>query len=88
MLFILDEIAAQAVSSRDLSDIGTLNGRTEIWKNVLQGLKENPRIIALGTGPAVASEVMSPYFPEDSPIGIFHNSLLGVLVSFGALGCC
>lgn len=74
------------VTSRDLSDIGTFNGRTDIWINVLKGLIENPEILVFGTGPAVASKVMSPYFPTGSPVGIFHNSFLGTLVSFGLLG--
>ena len=73
-------------ASRDLSDIGTFNGRTGIWKGVMNGLMDNPKILLFGTGPAVASEVMSPYFPVGSPVGIFHNSLIGTLVSFGVLG--
>jgi O-antigen ligase len=29
---------------------------------------------------------MAPYFPANSPIGNFHNSLVAVLVSFGVIG--
>jgi O-antigen ligase len=29
---------------------------------------------------------MSPYFPVNSPVGLFHNSLVAVLVSFGVIG--
>jgi len=52
----------------------------------LNGILQNPKILVIGTGPAVASEVMSPYFPVNSPIGYFHNSLVAVLVSFGVVG--
>jgi O-antigen ligase len=76
----------KSVSSRDLSDIGTFNGRTAIWLGVLKGLAENPRFLAIGTGSLVAGETMAPYFPENSPIGNFHNSFLDVLVSFGIPG--
>lgn len=77
---------APPVISRDLSDADSFNGRTDIWIGVLSGLFENPDILAIGTGPSVAGEVMAPYFPEGSPIGIFHNSFLGVLVAFGVPG--
>jgi len=72
--------------ARDIADMESMNIRLDIWTGVLKGLAENPRILAFGTGPAMASKVMSPYFPEGSPIGIFHNSLLGTLVSFGVVG--
>ena len=29
---------------------------------------------------------MAPYFPANSPIGIFHNSMVGTLVAFGIPG--
>ena len=74
------------VVSRDLSDVDSFNGRTEIWSGVWNGLLINPEILAIGTGPWVASGVMAPYFPANSPIGIFHNSLVGTLVSFGIPG--
>ncbi len=78
--------ATTEVVSRDLSDADSFNGRTDIWLGVLKGLLENPKILAFGTGPVPASEVMSPYFPVNSPIGLFHNSLVAVLVSFGVIG--
>lgn len=78
--------ASNGVVERDLSDAESFNGRTDIWRGVLGGLLQNPKILLIGTGPAVASEVMSPYFPPDSPIGYFHNSLLAALVSFGVIG--
>ena len=71
---------------RDLSDADSLNGRTDIWLGVWNGLLENPKILAFGTGPMVAGELMIPYFPVGSPLGLFHNSLLGTLVSFGVVG--
>ena len=77
---------ADAVVSRDLSDADSFNGRTDIWLGVWNGLQKNPDIFAIGTGPWIASEVMAPYFPAESPIGIFHNSLVGTLVSFGVPG--
>ncbi len=81
-----DENTAPEVVSRDLSDADSFNGRTDIWLGVWNGLLQNPKILAIGTGPLVAGDVMSPYFPVDSPIGLFHNSLLAVLVSFGMPG--
>lgn len=81
-----DESAAPEVVSRDLSDADSFNGRTDIWLGVWNGLLQNPKILAIGTGPLVAGDVMSPYFPIDSPVGLFHNSLLAVLVSFGVPG--
>ncbi len=80
------EVAATEVVDRDLSDAESFNGRTDIWRGVLNGVLQNPRILAFGTGPAVVSEVMSPYFPVNSPIGYFHNSLVAVLASFGVIG--
>ncbi len=79
-------VASNEVVARDLSDADSFNGRTDIWRGVLKGVLKNPKILVFGTGPAVASEVMSPYFPVDSPIGLFHNSLVAVLVSFGVVG--
>ena len=77
---------ANEVDFRDLSDADTLNGRTAIWLGVWNGLLENPKIFAFGTGPLVASDVMAPYFPAGSPVGIFHNSLVGTLAAFGIPG--
>ena len=78
--------ATAAVISRDLSDADSFNGRTDIWLGVWNGIKQNPSIFAIGTGPWVASKVMAPYFPVNSPIGIFHNSMVGTLVAFGIPG--
>ena len=80
------DAASNEVVARDLSDADSFNGRTDIWRGVLKGVLQNPKILVFGTGPAVASEVMSPYFPVNSPIGYFHNSLLAALVSFGVIG--
>ena len=77
---------APELVSRDVTNIESVNIRLDIWTGVLKGLAQNPRILAFGTGPVMASKVMSPYFPEGSPTGIFHNSLLGILVSFGIVG--
>jgi Lipid A core - O-antigen ligase and related enzymes len=81
-----EAVASNEVVARDLSDAESFNGRTDIWRGVLNGILQNPKILVIGTGPAVASEVMSPYFPVNSPIGYFHNSLVAVLVSFGVVG--
>ncbi|HWQ98881.1 MAG TPA: O-antigen ligase family protein [Clostridia bacterium] len=81
-----EEPGSDTVVTRDFSDADSFNGRTEIWSGVFRGLLENPKILLIGTGPTVASAVMSPYFPPNSPVGIFHNSLLGVLAAFGIPG--
>ena len=78
--------AADAVVSRDLSDADSFNGRTDIWLGIWNGLVQNPKIFAIGTGPWVAPDVMGPYFPANSPNGFFHNSLVGTLVAFGIPG--
>ena len=78
--------ATTEVVSRDLSDVDSFNGRTDIWLGVIKGLLQNPKILAFGTGPVAASDTMAPYFPVDSPVGLFHNSLLAELVSFGVIG--
>ena len=78
--------AAEKIITRDFSDAGSFNGRTEIWRGVWSGIMQNPKIFLVGTGPEMASEVMSPYFPPNSPIGIFHNSLVGAFVSYGVPG--
>lgn len=75
-----------AVAERDLSDADSFNGRTDIWRGVFRGIQENPKILVFGTGPKMASEVMAPYFPPESPVGIFHNSLVGALVAYGVVG--
>ena len=79
-------LGQEEVVARDFSDAATFNGRTQIWLGVWNGIQENPSILLIGTGPEKASEVMSPYFPPESPIGIFHNSLVGTLVSYGLPG--
>lgn len=81
-----EEPGSDTVVTRDFSDADSFNGRTEIWSGVFRGLLENPKILLIGTGPTVASAAMSPYFPPNSPVGIFHNSLVGVLVAFGIPG--
>lgn len=81
-------IATEKIITRDFSDAGSFNGRTEIWRGVWNGILQNPKIFLIGTGPEMASEVMSPYFPLNAPIGIFHNSLVGTLVSYGLPGLC
>lgn len=80
------ESSAPRVASRDLSDADSFNGRTDIWLGVWKGLLENPRILAYGTGPLMAGEATQRYFPADITPGLFHNSLLGTLVSFGIVG--
>lgn len=79
-------LGQEEVVARDFSDAATFNGRTQIWLGVWNGIQENPSILLIGTGPEKAAEVMSPYFPPESPIGIFHNSLVGTLVSYGLPG--
>lgn len=76
-------LTEEKVITRDFSDAASFNGRTEIWLGVWNGIMENPTILLVGTGPKVASEVIAPYFPQNSPIGIFHNSLVGLLVAHG-----
>ena len=77
---------SQTVSSRDLSDAGTFNGRTGIWLGTLRGLLENPKILITGTTPPQAGIKMTPYFPESAPKYNFHNSYVAALVSYGAVG--
>ncbi len=76
----------QVVSSRGLADIGTFNKRTDIWRGVLNGLKGERYILLLGTTPLASGDTMAQYFPKDSPIGNFHNSLLAILVALGIPG--
>ena len=80
---LAEPLNEKEVITRDFSDAATFNGRTEIWLGFWNGIMENPKILLVGTGPMKASEVMAPYFPPNSPIGIFHNSLVGVLVANG-----
>lgn len=80
------EVQEEEVIERDLSDADSFNGRTDIWFAVVRGMLQNPELIAFGTGPVMSSEVMAPYFPEGSPVGIFHNSLVGAFVAYGAVG--
>ena len=82
----LEPMASEAVITRDFSDADSFNGRTDIWSGVWNGLLENPKIFLFGTGPMMAPRVMSPYFPPNSPIGLFHNSLVGALVAYGVPG--
>ena len=76
----------EAISSRGLSNAITFNARTGIWLAVLKGLMGQRRILAFGTTPLVSGEVMAEYFPEGSPVGNFHNSLLAILIAFGIPG--
>lgn len=82
----IDTTASEEVITRDFSDADSFNGRTDIWSGVWNGLLENPKILLFGTGPMMASKVMSPYFPLNSPVGLFHNSLVGALVAYGVPG--
>lgn len=77
---------ADTVVQRGLEDAESFNGRTEIWKGTLHGLKENPDILLTGTTPIISGSVMAQYFPKNSPIGNFHNSFVASLVSFGIPG--
>ena len=74
------------VVDRGLDKVDSFNGRTDIWKGTLQGLKENPDILLTGTTPIISGKVLASYFPEGSPIGNFHNSFVASLVSFGIPG--
>lgn len=80
------ESGGETVAERDLSDADSFNGRTDIWLGALNGMRENPEMILFGGGPVKAAEVIAPYFPEGSPVGIFHNSLIGAFAAFGAPG--
>lgn len=84
----VNTVSAQGdkVVQRGLEDADSFNGRTEIWKGTLQGLKENPDILLTGTTPIISGREMAPYFPEGSPIGNFHSSFVASLVSFGIPG--
>lgn len=81
-----EDATSDEVVERDFSDAEDFNGRTDIWLGVWGGLVENPKILAFGTGPWMAPDVMAPYFPAEAPSGIFHNSLVGTLVAFGVIG--
>ncbi|MEN6417856.1 MAG: O-antigen ligase family protein [Clostridiaceae bacterium] len=72
--------------NRGLDKVDSFNGRTEIWKGALRGLKENPDILLTGTTPIISGSVMAQYFPKNSPIGNFHSSFVAALVSFGIPG--
>ena len=74
------------VSNRGLSNFDNFNGRTAIWSATLKGLFENPSILFTGTTPLIAGQTMTPYFPKEAPRGLFHNSFIAVLVSFGLPG--
>lgn len=76
----------QSVTSRGLSDLVTLNGRTDIWLGTLNGLKENPDVLLYGATPLKSGAILGPYFPANSPIGNFHNSYLGIVAAFGLPG--
>lgn len=80
------EPVADEVITRGLTGVDSFSGRTDIWLGIWKGLLQNPKILVFGTGPCMAGPVMVPYFPEGLPVGIFHNSLLGTLVSFGVVG--
>lgn len=80
------EPQTQTVSTRDLSDFSSFNGRTAIWAATFRGLRENPSILLTGTTPLTAGATMTPYFPANAPIGNFHNSYVAILVSFGFPG--
>lgn len=73
-------------STRGLSDFNTFNGRIDIWLGTIKGLKEHPDILVTGTTPLKSGEIIGPYFPANAPAGNFHNSYLGILVSFGIPG--
>lgn len=73
-------------STRGLSDFSTFNGRIDIWTGAIRGLKEHPDILLTGTTPLKSGEIIGSYFPANAPAGNFHNSYLGILVSFGVPG--
>lgn len=81
-----EDAKGEEVAERDFSDAEGFNGRTDIWLGVWGGLVENPEILAFGTGPWVAPDVMEPYFPAVASAAVFHNSLVGTLVAFGVIG--
>lgn len=76
----------EEVAARDFSDAATFNGRTDIWRGVWNGLRQNPKILLIGTGPTMTIQAMLPYFPPNSASGPFHNSFFDVLVALGVPG--
>lgn len=74
------------ISSRDLRDIDTFNGRTGIWLGTLKGIQANPSILLTGTSPLISGKLMDPYFPPNAPDENIHNTYLAWLVAYGVPG--
>lgn len=63
-------------------DLKTLNGRTTIWQTALHGLRENPRILLIGT--EYVEMIMTRYSP--AVLYHTHNSWLEALYRMGLPG--
>lgn len=63
-------------------DLKTLNGRTTIWQTALLALKENPRILLIGT--EYVEMIMTRY--SSSPLYHTHNSWMEALYRMGLPG--
>lgn len=66
-----------------VSDMKTLNGRTEIWAAAAQGLRANPRILLIGT--ENVGQTISPYWDVMDVLHA-HNSWVEVLYQLGIPG--
>ena len=65
-----------------LSDLATLNGRTEIWRSAFQALRDNPSLLLWGTEYSGSSISYYNSFPAEHA----HNSWIEVLFRMGLPG--
>ncbi len=76
----------------DARSMGTMAGRTQIWRNALTAWKSSPDLIWHGTGTGRADEVLGQFddHAEEDDYGVLrkncHNAFVEWGLSFGLLG--
>lgn len=81
-----DDTSVTLAVTRGATNVGTLNGRTAIWKSAFQCLSDHPEILLYGVGALEAGQSISAYVPDGLPKTNLHNSFFSALFSFGLPG--
>lgn len=65
----------------------TMSGRTDIWKNLFQYWKENPKNLLIGAGMGkIGSQIVQDTIHEENGSVAVHNSYLQYVADFGLIG--
>lgn len=83
------EEAVQAVQPKEarVAVDATMSGRTDIWMNLVEYWKENPKELIIGTGMGrIGSRIVEGTIHEENGSVSVHNAYLQYLADFGVIG--